>query len=309
MDLDMNIPIPSLLFGIGGKCILNWALVLFQKGHIWRSFVGVFSLSLAVVDTFMTLTVTIIHLGGDTNILGWRLTRYHVCLLPQILGYVYSSQHVTVLIISTLEHLFVVSRRVWKPTWIFRLVLTFLTWGFSILYVFNLSVVRLYVEDTTYFQINHCWISSSSAISELAIVVGCLCLCWTLFHLLKLLIQLVKVPHSNYCVTLKSQIRPRLSFAIKVVRIFLDPWALFIAFMFFHVVIPVEMPSHLGLNCAWLCFLNSLLIALALCVVSPAAELSQGSAQVPPDSFCDWRAEFSLANGAKSKFTIRERRT
>lgn len=300
MDLDMNIPIPSVLFGMAGKCILNWALVLFQKGHIRRSYVGVFSLSLAVVDTFATLAVTFIHLLGDANILGLRVTRYHLCLLVQILGYVYSSQHIGILVIGALEHLFIISRKVWTPTWIFRLALTFWTWVFSILYVFKLSIVHLYLEDATHFQIDHCWISSSSAISELMIVVGCLCLCWILFHLLKLLIKLGKDPYSNYCVIVKSQIRLRLSFVIKVGRIFLDPWALYMAFVFFHVVSPMEMPSHLGLNCAWLCFLNSLLIALALCMVSPAAKLSQGTAAIPPDSFCDWRTEFTVVISVRS---------
>lgn len=310
MDLDMNIPIVSVLLGLGGKCVLNWALVLFQKDHIWRSFVCIFSLSLSIADTVLTLAVTFIHLQGDCNILGWRLTRFNLCLLVQILGYIYSAQHFSVLIITTLEHLYVVSRRLrrtmWKPSWIFQLFVTIFVWVFSIYFVFKLSNVQPYLEDAAHFQIDHCWTSSSSVISELAIVIGLVCLCWTLYHSLKHLVQLAKNP--NYLITMKSQIQiwPRVMFITKVARIFLDTWVFFLIFLFFHVVLPVEMPSHLGLNCAWLCFLNSLFIAVALCVVSPASELAQDLAAVPPDSFCDWKTDFSL--DFRHKLTARERR-
>lgn len=312
MDLNMDIPILSVLLGLGGKCILNWALVLLQKDHIWRSFVCVFSLSLAIVDTIVSLAVTFIHLQGDCNILGWRLTPYNLCLLVQILGYVYSAQHYSVLIITTLEHLYVVSRslrhNLWKPSWIFQLFLTVFVWFFSVYYVFMLSNIQPYLEDAAQFQIDHCWISSSYVISELAIVIGLLCLCWVLYHSLKYVLQLAKNPYSNYLMIMKSQIRLRVIFITKVARIFLDTWVYFLIFLFFHVVLPVQMPSHLGLNCAWLCFLNSLLIAVALCVVNPASELAQDLAAVPPDSFCDWKTDFSLATDFRHKFTARERR-
>lgn len=313
MDLDMSISVPSVLFGLGGKCLLNWSLVLLQRDHIWRSFVCVFSLSLAVADTVLTLAVTLIHLQGDCNLLGWRLTQFHVCLLVQLLGYVYSAQHVGVLLVTLLEHLYIVSRRLrrsmWKPTLVSQLFLTALTWVFSALYVFKLSNMQPYLEDVAHFQISHCWTSSSSVISELSIVVGGLCLCWTLCRSLKQLAQLVaNCDHSNCVATLRSQMRPRLMFVGKVARIFVDTWALFLVFLLFLVVAPVKMPSHLGLNCAWLCFANSLLVAAALCVVSPASELARGLAAVPPDSFCDWKTEFGFEDDLRNRFRVRERR-
>uniref|UniRef100_A0A8C6UXU5 Uncharacterized protein n=1 Tax=Neogobius melanostomus TaxID=47308 RepID=A0A8C6UXU5_9GOBI len=303
----MSIPIPGMLFGLGGKCILNWALVVLQRDHIWRSFVCVFSLSLAIIDTVLTLTVTFIHLQGDSNLLGWRLTRYHVCLLVQILGYIYSAQHSGVVIVTVLEHLYVISRRlrhnISKSTWTFQLFLTLLIWFYSIFYVFKLSNVQPYLEDLAHFQIHHCWTSSSSVISELAVLTGCLCLTLILCHS-KYLIQLARNPHSNNSMTLKSQIQPRLIFITKVARMFFHTWALLLLFLFFQVVIPVKMPSHLGLNCAWLCFLNSLLIAAGLCVVNPAPELGQGLAAVPPDSICDWKTEFSLESDLRNRCIV-----
>uniref|UniRef100_A0AAV2JXV2 Uncharacterized protein n=1 Tax=Knipowitschia caucasica TaxID=637954 RepID=A0AAV2JXV2_KNICA len=72
-QMDMSVPVPSLLLGLGGKCILNWALVFLQRDHIWSSFICVFSLSVSVIDTILTILVTSIHLLQDVNILGLRL--------------------------------------------------------------------------------------------------------------------------------------------------------------------------------------------------------------------------------------------
>lgn len=308
MDPDMSIPVPCVLYGLGVKCVLNWALILFQREHVWSSFVCVFGLSLAAVDSALTLAVTLVHLRGDADVLGLRVTRYHVCLLVQVLGHVYSAQHLSVLAITALEHSYTVLRRLrcdlWTPTWIFQLFLTALVWFFSVLFVFKLANVQPYLEDVAYFQIHHCWTSSSNVISELAVVISCLCLCWIVFFSLKCLVQIVKNPCSNPLLTVKIQIRLKLMFMTKVARIFCGTWAPFLAFPLLQAALP--MPSHLGLNCAWLCFLNSVLAAAALCAGSSASELarSRGSAALPPDSFCDWTAEFSSERNS----TARERR-
>ncbi|KAJ0011994.1 hypothetical protein NQD34_012969 [Periophthalmus magnuspinnatus] len=292
--MDMSIPIPSVLFGLGGKCILNWALVFFQKDHICRSFLCVFSLSVSIVDTVLTLFVTFIHLLQDINFLGWRLTRYHVCFLVQILGIVYSTQHFVILIVTILEHLFIVLRRLqhgmWKATWIFYLFLTLTIWLCSVIYVLKFSNIHPFLEDAAHFQADHCWISSLSIISEVAIFVAFLLLGFIIWHSLKYTVQLAKNP--NCLITIKIQIHMRLIFIYKVVWIFLDMWVLFVIFLLLHVVLPLDMPSFLALNCAWFCFLNSLLIALALCIVYPSFELAQGLAAVPPDSFCEWKKKF-----------------
>ncbi|XP_020784796.1 probable G-protein coupled receptor 160 [Boleophthalmus pectinirostris] len=292
--MDMSIPIPSVLFGLGGKCVLNWALVFFQKNHILRSFLCIFSLSVSVVDTILTLFVTVIHLLQDFSVLSWRLTQYHVCLLVQVLGYIYSAQHFFILVLTLLENLYVVLRRsqnvMWTPTWIFHLFLTLIVWLCSTLYVFKVSNIYPFLEDAAPFQTNNCWVSSSSVISEVATFVFYLLICFIVWHSLKHGIQHSK--NLNSLITIKPQILTRLSFISKVVWIFLGTWSLFLIFLVLHVVLLVEMPSYLGLNCAWFCFINSLLIALALCIVYPSSELAQGLAAVPPDSFCKWKRRF-----------------
>lgn len=295
----MNISIPSLLFGLGGKCVLNWALLFLQKDHLWSCFVGVFGISLAIVDTILTLIVTFIHLQADSNILGVRLTGYHVCLLVQILGYIYSALHLVIIILTSLEHILIVSQRLQhgalKMTWIFYVFVTFLLWTLAFIYVFLLSDVYPVLEDVAHFQIYHCWITSSSGILEITMLIVFWAFCCITWHGLKHLCQIINNPHVSFAVAIKSRIQSRFIFICKVCRIFLDTWAYFLLFLFLHIVLTVEMPAYLGLNCAWLCFINSLLIGVALCVAHPRFELAQGLAAVPPDSFCEWRVKFSLA--------------
>lgn len=291
----MNIPVPSMLLGLGGKCVLNWTLLFLQKDHLWKCFVGIFGLSLATVDTIITIIVTFIHIQADSNILGLRLTRYHECLLVQLLGYIYSALHFAIIILTSLEHFLIVSRRLQhgalKTTRIFYLFLTFLLWTSMTFYVFALSDIYPILEDIAHFKIYRCWISSSSEILEISMLVVFWAFCCIIWHGLKYLIQIIINPH----LAIKSHIQSRLNFIRKVGRIFLDTWAYFLVFLFLHMVLPVDMPAYLGLNCAWLCFINSLLIGVALCVVNPSFELAQGLATVPPDSFCEWRLKFSLA--------------
>ncbi|XP_072296421.1 probable G-protein coupled receptor 160 [Eucyclogobius newberryi] len=290
--MDMTVPLPSMLLGLAAKSVLNWALVFLQKQHICRSFVCVFSLSVSIVDLVLTLFVTFVHLLQDVSLLDVRFTRYHVCLLVQILGFVHSAQHPGVLVLTVLEHLLTVSRlrdAMRRATWVFHLCLTLTVWLCATLYVFKLSDAVLFLDDAANIQEDHCWISSSSAISETATFVGFLLLCFVSWHSLKYTTQLAKKPHRNCLMTIKTEIHMRFIFICNVLRIFWKTWALFLLFLFFHVVLPVEMPSYLSLNCAWCCFLNSLLIALALCAVNPSLELAQGTAAVPPDSFCEWK--------------------
>lgn len=278
----MNISIPSILLGLGVKCLLNWSLVFLQRSHICRSFLGVFSVSLAVVDTLLTLSVTTLHLHADGHVLllGLKLTRYHVCLLVQILGQVYSALQWPVVFVAGLDHVFTVTRRM-QPSRARCLVVTLFLWYLTVLYVFLLSDFIPVMEDVSYNQIHHCWVSHTSQVLQVAmfllLTLGCAAL-----HAGT---RLFKTPQKECC---ESVVHPAL-------RIFLNTWALFLVFLAVLLLLPMGIPAYLGLNIAWLCFLNSLLISVVLCAVCPASQLTQGLAAAPADSFCEWRFKFSLA--------------
>lgn len=295
----MNISIPSILLCLGGKLLLNWALVFLQRKHICKSFLGVFSVSLAVADTTLALSVTTlhIHVDGYVFLLGMKLTRHHVCLLVQVLGQVYSALQWPVVVLAGLDHFCTVTQRLQPTTartrWIVCLLVSGLLWSLTALYIFLLSDFSPALEDVSHYQIHQCWVIHTSQTLQVAMVLlltlGCAALHagWST--------RLLKNPLKDQT-TEQSRTRSRRNVVHQAVRIFLHTWALFL-FFFLAVLLllPVGIPAYLGLNIAWLCFLNSLLIALVLCAVCPASQLVQGLAAVPPDSFCEWRFKYSSA--------------
>nr|XP_020447060.1 probable G-protein coupled receptor 160 [Monopterus albus]XP_020447061.1 probable G-protein coupled receptor 160 [Monopterus albus]XP_020447062.1 probable G-protein coupled receptor 160 [Monopterus albus]XP_020447063.1 probable G-protein coupled receptor 160 [Monopterus albus]XP_020447064.1 probable G-protein coupled receptor 160 [Monopterus albus]XP_020447065.1 probable G-protein coupled receptor 160 [Monopterus albus]XP_020447066.1 probable G-protein coupled receptor 160 [Monopterus albu len=293
----MNIFIPSILLSMGGKCLLNWALVFFQRNCICRSFVGVFSVSLAVVDTALTLLFTTIHIhsNGHIFLLGLHLTRYHICLLLQILEQVYNALQWPVVVIAGLNHFCTVSQRL-QPAgsmarWIIYLFVTILLWYLAAFYIFLLSDFIPVLEDVPYQQMHQCWIICSSQILQVAtlllLTLGCAAL-YTGYTT-----RLLKSPPVEDQITDQSGMHSRRSIVCQALNILVNTWTPF--FIFLAVLLLLPVPSYLGLNVAWLCFLNSFLIGTVLCVVCPTSQLAQGLAAVPHDSFCEWRFKFSLA--------------
>lgn len=282
-----NISIPSILLGLGGKCLLNWTLVFLQGNHIYKSFLGVFSVSLAVVDTTLTISVTTLHIHADGCVLlGMQLTRYHVCLLVQILGQVYSALQWPVVVLAGFDHFCSVTRR-FRPTTarvrlFFCVFMTISLWFLTALYIFLSDFIPV-LEDVSYNQIHRCWVFNTYQILQVSVLLlvtlGCAAL-----HAECSTGSLQNPPLKD-----RSRIQCRRSVVHQTVHVFLNTWGLFLVFLAVLHLLSTGIPAYLGLNAAWLCFLNSLLIAVVLCVVCPASRLAEGLAVVPPDSFCEWR--------------------
>ncbi|XP_069548060.1 probable G-protein coupled receptor 160 [Brachyistius frenatus] len=297
----MFISITSVLLGLGVKCLLNWTLVFLQRSHICRSFLGLFGVSLTVVDTAVTLTVTTLCScsNGFVVLLGLKLTRYHVCLLVQILGEVYRVLQWPVIVAAGLDHFCIITRRLqgvtFRAKWIVYSCVAGFLWNLAALYVFLLSDVVPVLEDVSHHQMHRCWVLHTARILSIAmlllLILGCAAL-----HAGRPLVLRCNVPQLSLNepplknrITSQSQTRPRRSFVHQTLRIFLNTWTPFLVFLAVFLLLPVGIPSYLDLNVAWLCFLNSLLIAVVLCA---ASQLSQGLAALPPDIFCEWKFNF-----------------
>ncbi|XP_035025246.2 probable G-protein coupled receptor 160 [Hippoglossus stenolepis] len=295
----MNISILSVLLGLGGKCLLNWTLVFLQRSHICRSFVGVFSVSLSVVDTAVTLIFAAIHIHTHTDgplfLLDWQLTRYHTCLLVQILGQVYSLLQWPVVLVASLDQFCTVSLPAASSgvKGIVHSIVTVLLWNLTVLYVFLLSDFDPVLEDVSHHQRNQCWVFPTTQILQVVTLLS-LTLACSVLHAVCSSTLLENPPEKNP-ITNQSRTHSRRSIVCQVLSIFLSTWAPLLIFLAMLLLLPVGIPSYLGLNVAWLCFLNSFLITLVLCVVCPTPRLAQGLAAVPADSFCEWRIKFNLA--------------
>lgn len=287
----MNISIPSILLGLGGKCLLNWTLVFLQRNHICRSFVGVFSVSLALVDTMMALILTTLYIHADgCSLLGSRLTRYHVCLLVQILGQLYSLLQWPVVVVASLDHFCTVAQTLQPGStlarWIIHSFETVLLWFWGLFYVFQLSDFTPVLKDEPFNQIHHCWAFHTCQILQIVTVLFFLTLSGAALHARHLYF-----PVKNQTPDQRNA-QPRSDIVHQSLSIFLDTWTPLLAFLAVLLLLPVGIPAYLGLNVVWLCFLNSFLIGLAFCAVCPASQLAQGLAAVPSDSFCEWKFKF-----------------
>nr|XP_019956530.1 PREDICTED: probable G-protein coupled receptor 160 [Paralichthys olivaceus]XP_019956538.1 PREDICTED: probable G-protein coupled receptor 160 [Paralichthys olivaceus] len=293
----MNTSTLSILLGLGGKCLLNWVLVFLQRRHICRSFVGVFSVSLSVLDTAMTLIFVSIHIHaeGPLFLLDWQLTRYHTCLLVQILGQVHSVLQWPVVLVASLDHFCTVSLppASFRVKWIVYSFVTVLLWNLTALYVFLLSDFNPVLEDVSHYQINQCWVFHSTQILQVVTLLSLTQACAVLHAVCHS--RLSQNPSLKNQITNQSRTLSRRSFVCQVLSMFLSTWAPLLIFLAVLLLLPVRIPSYLGLNVAWLCFLNSFLIALVLSVVCPTPQFAQGLAAVPADSFCEWRVKFNLA--------------
>ncbi|XP_056149658.1 probable G-protein coupled receptor 160 [Lampris incognitus] len=287
----MHISITSILLGLGSKCLLNWALVLLQRKDVCTTFIGVFSTSLALADTVATLVLTAIHTQGDGQLLGLRVTRYHVCLLVQILGQIYGALHWPVVVITWLDHYWTVSRTLQPITaGARRMACSFVTcllWSGAVLQVFLLSGFVPVLGDESPLQMQHCWVFPSSQILQVSLVFLSAAVCAALYLYAGSLgpNMSAEQPHPEP----QSPGSPaRGGVAYQVLLIFSKTWASFFILLWVLLLLPMGIPDYLGLSVPWLCFLNSILIGVVLCACCPAWHAVH-SEMIPADIFCNWR--------------------
>ncbi|XP_034039393.1 probable G-protein coupled receptor 160 [Thalassophryne amazonica] len=279
----MTISIFSILLSLGGKCLLNWTLVLFQRSHICRSFLGVFSVSLALVDMALTLILTSLHIHGERVFLsGLQLTRFHVCLFVQIIGEVYKALHWPIVVAATLEHFLTLSRR-FRPTTTTaaaRLFVTIILWFLDVLYVF-ISDFSPVLEDVSFHQLHRCTVFHTSQLLQVAIVMLLITLICSAIHggCLPVLSccrrSQLSTPPPKGQFTNQSQTPSR----------FLNAWTILLLFLAVLLLLTVGIPAHLSLSVVWLCILNSFLSVVTLHIFCPASRPLQGSTAAVDGTF------------------------
>lgn len=289
--LPMNISFPSVLLGLGGKCLLSLTLIFLQRRHIFRSFLGVFTISLAAVDTTLSLSFTALYIHGEGPgwPLGLRLTRYHICVLVQILGQVCDVLHWPTVALAGLDHLLTVTGR-GKASWararcLAYLLVAALHWCAAIFYVFLWSDFIPVMEDVSPHQIRQCWVEQTSQILYIVVFLLLTLGCFVLDSWCRIKIFKNASPHDE--IVSQSGTHSRRHLIHQATGTFFTRWAPFLFLLVMLPLLHVGMPAYLSMNAAWICFLNSLLIAVVLCGVCPAKDF----ASPLPDSFCEWRTE------------------
>lgn len=265
----MYISSTHVLLTLGGKCLLNWVTLFLQKGQICSSFLGVFSVSLAVVDTLLTFSVAKIYTHGDEFVVlfGYLMTKYDPCLLLQLTGHISRAQQWPVFLVASVDRLCLVTQRlqafIFRPTWLFYTSVTLSMWFLTALY---LLLLYDFVPDVSKRDTLRCRVFFSSQILHITLLLLLILTCATLVSLSK------PLPRSQTKEQRQTLCRP---FVQQTLQKFLHTWTPFLVFLAMLLCLPVGIPSYLDLNAVWLCFLNSLLVAIVLCAVCPSSPALQ----------------------------------
>ncbi|KAJ8278120.1 hypothetical protein GJAV_G00084090 [Gymnothorax javanicus] len=280
----MDIPVSILLLALGGKTLLNWAMVLVLWRNMGRSFLGAFCVSLAVADALLFLSVSTIFLLGDVCVIGLRLTLYHVCALVHVACLAHSILHWPVLLLAGLDFHCTLSRWPYSLGCLRRYgypLLACLLWAMALYHVLGGPSPTLELgplgSDPLLQQCQVYRGSQSAQVCRaiLALVSGALLLCFCGKFTL----------HGN-----GSGVSGRICLALyQSLLSFLSIWYAFVVLLVVLLLLKLEVPGFLDMNLPWLCFLNSFLI----CTVSiwrPPACPWEGDQAFPvfPDGFCDW---------------------
>lgn len=271
----------SLLLSLWWKTFINWVVVTVQRHYMIRSFSGFFCISLALLDSFFSFTITAIYYLEDFNISGWRVTRYHACLLVQIACSVCGVLHWPVFLLGVLDHFWTLSPIPSHVSWAQKLTYTTgacLLWILAACYVFWVPDVDLSLGDDR----NQCDLSSTSQSVQVLGVLLLTVTCVILYSFTPCVKPRVPVfQHSTWGTQQSCFLVLR-----QIMYTFLNTWASFIILMLALPFLQMELNAYLEMNSVWLCFLNSFLVAMALCGRSFVFD-SKNSNTVT-DGFCSW---------------------
>ncbi|XP_004704148.1 probable G-protein coupled receptor 160 [Echinops telfairi] len=295
--------VSSLLFLITfGKTVLNALTLGLRRTCACHHFMGYFCISLALVDLFLLVSISIISFFREFVLLGIRFTRYHICLLTQIISFTYGFLHYPVFLIACIDYYLVFSKTTQLPVKcqkLFYLLAVILIWVLVLAYVLgdpgiyqSLSAQDAYpYQCPFYISAQSFWVSSS-----MVLVLGLVLL--TFWSEVISLGQAVRVTsymneavlyfpfpsHPEYNVSSKQTLLP------KLVICFLGTWLPFVLLQVIVLLFEVQIPAYIEMNIPWLYFVNSFLIAILYWFNYP--KLNVRDFTLPVDPFVSWKCCF-----------------
>ncbi|XP_027009343.1 probable G-protein coupled receptor 160 [Tachysurus fulvidraco] len=278
----MEVSMETLLATLWMKTLLNWVVVLVQKGHVGRSFCGVFCVSLALGDALLHLSITCIFLVQDVQMFTLHLTKYHVCVLVQMACSIQWLLHWPVFILSALDVLWSARRPCPRPTqMLVHNATTLLLWTLSALYVFTVPDSHPITRDQDdHVTLQLCQVicgaqSRQVAWASLLMLVGMAC-------------YMIWVRSLN-----AEQLRECLGH-------FLSTWSSFLLLLLFILLSGTEVPPYLEMNGVWLCFIHSLHNAVALrscsCIFCTHTQDDMWKSRTSHSHVCSLTDKYSLTS-------------
>ncbi|XP_005992813.1 probable G-protein coupled receptor 160 [Latimeria chalumnae] len=287
----------NLALVLSGKVLLNLVALGVNRQYLTQSFMGFFCICLAVFDFTLLLSSSAISLFEGVVALGIWLTKYHICLVTQIMSLVYSILHWPVFITAGLDYYFhmpLVPATIARK--LFYIFIAILLWTLSVLYVFNIADVSFEWMNDSSFPSYRCHVFSSSQCRLLSAVILLVMLfamsyCWSgLFSLLR---STKRVSYLNETALFFQNVEGHTTYSYKkllltsITACFLSTWIPYVLFQMIVLVLEAQVPAYLDMNVPWLCFINSFLLG-AVHWLSHQEVLHNNDA-VFPDGFCCWK--------------------
>ncbi|XP_029471398.1 probable G-protein coupled receptor 160 [Rhinatrema bivittatum] len=310
-------PSCMLLLIVLGKMLLN--LMVFggrRRRSLVPSFLGYFSISLALVDAILLMAISFIVYFNDFALRGIRFTKYHVCLLTQIISFTYGILHFPVFLVAGLDYFLLIaqpSKAKYPDAWQ-RLgygAVTLLVWIVAFCYVLSGSVhySALDINASSLSYLCPFYVSSQSfwlSVGVLSVTCSVVVLCW--FEVIGLLQSVRMVYYLNETV-LQFSFAPRCTqpglggkqLLTAFVLCFLATWAPFVVLQMMILFLGAEIPAYMDMNVPWLYFLNSLLIG-AVCWCK-RSEVQLADQLFLADPFVSWKFCFIPLNSELAKET------
>ncbi|XP_035312466.1 probable G-protein coupled receptor 160 [Cricetulus griseus] len=297
--LDVN----CLLFLIIlGKILLNILILGMKRKDTYWSFMEYFCFSLAFVDLLLLVNISILSYFRDFVVLGIRFTKYHICLLTQIISFTYGVLHYPVCLLACIDHYLNLSRATkhsskWQKFFYFLTVI--LIWTSVFAYVLGEPAISQSLKThrasmyqcPSYVSTQSYWMS----LSMLMVLLVAFLISWpevvALVQAIRIASYMNKTilyfpfpSHSGSRVRSKEALLPRL------VVCFLGTWFPFVALQVLTLSLGVQIPAYVEMNVPWLYFVNSFLIAAVYWFNSQKLYIRDST--LPVDPFVNWKCCF-----------------
>ncbi|XP_017652880.1 probable G-protein coupled receptor 160 [Nannospalax galili] len=285
-----------------GKILLNILTLGMKRKSIHQSFMEYFCMSLALADLFLLVNISILSYFRDFVLLGIRFTKYHICLLTQIVSFTYGFLHYPVFLIACVDHCFNLSKTTKLPSKcqkLFYFLTVILLWTAVLAYVLGDPAIAqsmkshsvYFYQCPSYVSIQSYWLSWSM----LTVLLVALLVSWSEVITL---IQAVRIasymnetilyfPFSPYS---GDTVSSRKILSSKLLVCFLGTWLPFVVLQVLTLSLGARVPAYIEMNVPWLYFVNSFLVAAVYWCSCHKLYLSKIT--LPKDPFVNWKCCF-----------------
>ncbi|NXF30904.1 GP160 protein, partial [Nyctibius bracteatus] len=300
-----------LLLIMFGKVFLDFFMLQVKQKNVKVSFMGYFSVSLALLDFTLLLSIFFIFYFEDFALWGVRFTKYHICLFTRIFSLTYGILHYPVYIVAGLDYYMTVAqtsqfpKRSQRLLYVFAVIVIWISVFFCILKV---PAIYEELEIQNRFSPYQCPLyasiqSYSVSFAMLLLIGTALLACWK--EVITMLLSVRVVSFASQPVLMFSYVANNNGTSFKwqlltrLLICFLGTWAPFVLLQIIILFLGARIPAYMEMNVPWLYFINSFLIAAAYWCRCHDVELTEEMWSTDP--FVSWKFCFMPFNNENTE--------